>query len=338
VRRIFILAYFFVFFAVIESFACVMVPSVWKTIDTSTEELRSPSVFSLTEAFMQFKKKFFKEMKVCDIRIKPFRVRGIFSGIEGESISKESYSSIKEALYNIFNDANILDFEELPNITDIHSQQTKDSDAYFFLDLYVLDSKRTSIHMIDLNMQIWTLLRFVVRDETSVYVRVSDSSDNLLFVDEFDVSPTIVVDPLITPIGGFFETVEKNNSMPIHVDWGSVGDSKEHVLRVNTSFYAPSDIPPLDIFKSDLVKTLEKEERDAEACKQLVYAIKTGDASLAEVILDTYPDSCFDIIDTEGKLPINYAEQAGFKEIVKRLMERKANLKSNHLASPKTSK
>ncbi len=337
-RRFFILACLFVSFAVIESFACVMVPSVWKTIDTSTEELRSPSVFSLTEAFMQFKKKFLTEMKVCNIRIKPFKVRSIFSGIEGESISKESYSSIKEALNNIFIDANIPDFEKLPNITDIHSQQTKESDVHFFLDLYVLDSKRTSLHMIDLNMQIWALLRFVVRDETSVYVRVSDSSDNLLFVDEFDVSPTIIVDPLITPIGGFFETVEKNNSMPIHVDWGSVGDSKEHVLRVNTSFYAPSDIPPLEVFKSDLIKNLEKEEIDAEASKQLIYAIKTGDASLAEVILDTYPDSCFDIIDAEGKLPVNYAELAGFEEIVKKLLERKANSKSNHLASPESSK
>ena len=179
--------------------------------------------------------------------------------------------------------------------------------------------------MIDLNMQVWALLRFIVRDETSVYVRVSDSSDNILFLDEFKVSPTIVIEPLISPIGGYFETVEKNNSMPIHVDWGSVGDSKEHVLRVNTSFYAPSDIPPLEVFKSDLVKSLEKEERDKEACNQLIYAIKTGDASLAEVILDTYQDASFDIADKEGKTPIQYAESAGFKEIVKKLSERKTN-------------
>ena len=324
VQRNFIVACLLVFFSVIESFACVMVPSVWKTIDSSTENLQSPTVFALSEAFIQFKKKFAKEMKVCRIPIKPFKVRGLFSGKESEVINKETYASIKEALEMIFNEAEIPEFANLPKETDISSQQIQNSDEYYFLDLYVSDSKRTSIHMIDLNMQVWALLRFIVRDETSVYVRVSDGSDNILFIDEFNVSPTIAIEPLITPIGGYLETVEKNNSTPIHIDWGSIGDSKEHVLRVNTSFYAPSDIPPLEVFKSDLEKKLEKEEIDKNACDQLIYAIKAKDASLAEVILDTYPNSSFDIMDDEGKTPIYYAELAGFDEIVKKLLEKKA--------------
>ncbi len=301
-----------------------MVPSVWKTIDSSTEELQSPTVFALTEAFMQFKKKYTKEMKACSIPIKPFKVRGLFSGKESEVTNKETYASIKEAMEMIFNSVEIPDFANLPKETVISSQQITNSGEYHFLDLYVLDSKRTSIQMIDLNMQVWALLRFIVRDETTVFIRVSDSSDNILFIDEFNVSPTIVIDPLITTIGGYFVTVEKNNSTPLHIDWGSEGDSVEHVLRVNSSFYAPSDVPPLDIFKSDLVKKLEKEEIDKNACNQLIYAIKAKDASLAEVILDTYPNSSFDIMDDEGKTPIYYAELAGFDEIVKKLLEKKA--------------
>jgi hypothetical protein len=303
-----------------------MVPSVWKTIESSTEELQSPTVYALTEAFMQFKKKFATEMKVCNIPVKAFKIRGLFFGKEGETINKETYSYIKEALELIFSDIIIPDFNKLPKESDILSQQTKNPNEQYLLDLYVYNSKRTNISMIDLNMQIWALFRFVVRDETSLYVRVSDGNDNLLFVDEFEVSPTIVIDPLITPIGGFLETVEKNNSTPIHIDWGTVGDGKEHVLRVNNSFYAPSDIPPLDVFKSDLVKSLEKEKRDREACNQLVYAIKSEDISLVEVILDTYPESSFDILDEEGKAPIHYAVLSGFEEIVKKLLDKKVNI------------
>lgn len=325
VRRCIIAACSLLLFSAVETFACVMVPSVWKTIDSSTENLQSPTVYALTEAFMQLKKKFAKEMKICGIPIKSFKARYLSSGEESESINKETYLSIKEALGMVFHDIVIPDFDKLPNESDIPLQQSTNSDEAYYLDLYVSDSKRTSIHMIDLNMQVWALLRFIVRDETSVYVRVSDSSDNIIFLDEFNVSPTIAVEPIISPIGGYFETVEKNNSMPIHIDWGSIGDSKEHVLRVNTNFYAPSDIPPLDVFKSDLEKKLEKEEIDKNACSQLIYAIKAGDASLAEVILDTYQDSCFDIADNEGKTPIQYAESAGFKEIVKKLSERKTN-------------
>ncbi len=336
-RRCLIIACLFFFFAEIESLACVMVPSVWKTLDSSTEELQSPTVYAMTEAFMQLRKKFSTEMKVCNIPVKPFSVRSIFWGKESKAVNQETYSSIKEALEMVFSDVLIPEFNKLPNENDISSQQTKVSDKHYFLDLYVSDPKKTTVHMIDLNMQIWALLRLVIRDEASVYVRVSDSNNNPLFIDEFEVSPTIVIEPLITPIGGFLETVEKNNSMPIHVDWGSVGDSKEHVMRVNTSFYAPSDYPALEVFKSDLVKKLEKDEINKEACKQLIYAIKAGDASLAEVILDTYPEFNFEICDEEGKAPIHYAELAGFKEIMNRLLERKANSKSNHLDSSETS-
>ena len=324
-RRCFFIACLLIFFSVIESFACVMVPSVWKTIDSSTENLQSPTVYAVTEAFMQFKKKFAKEMKVCGIPVKPFCVRSLFSGKESEVINKETYDSIKEALEMVFIDAIISDYDNLSKAEDFPSHKNTISDERYFLDLYVSDSKRTCVNMIDLNMQVWALLRFIVRDETSVYVRVSDSSDNIIFLDEFNVSPTIVIEPLISPIGGYLETVEKNNSTPLHIDWGSIGDSKEHVLRVNTSFYAPSEIPPLDVFKSDLVKKLEKEEIEKNACDQLIYAIKAGDISLAEVILDTYPESSFDIADNEGKTPIQYAESAGFKEIVKELSERKVN-------------
>ena len=302
-----------------------MVPSVWKTINTSTEELQSPTVYALTEAFMQLRKKFSKEMKVCNIPVKPFSVRSLFWGKESKAVNQETYSSTKEALEMVFSDVLIPEFNKLPNENDISTQQTKVSEEHYYLDLYVSDPKKTCVQMIDMNMQIWALLRLVIRDETSVYVRVSDSNDKLLFIDEFEVSPTIIIDPLISPIGGFLETVEKNNSLPIHVDWGSVGDSKEHVMRVNTSYYAPADYPSLEIFKSDLVKSLEKEEKDKDACNQLVFAIQSGDISLVEVTLDTYPESSFNTLNDEGKAPIHYAVMSGSDELVKKLLERKVN-------------
>lgn len=249
-------------FVAAEAFSCVMVPSVWKTIKSSTDELQCPTVYAITEAFMQLRKKITTEMKVCNIPIKPFAVRSLFASKEGEAVNKDVYSSVKEAYEITFNNASIPDFDKLPKVLDLQNQGINTSDKCYYLDLYVFDSKRTCVNMIDLNMQIWALLRLVVRDEATVYVRASDSKDNVFFVDEFEVSPTIVIEPLLTPLGGFFKTFERNNYMPLHIDWGSVGDSKEHVLRINTSFYPSSDVPPLEIFKSDIVKSLEKEERE----------------------------------------------------------------------------
>ena len=70
----------------------------------------------------------------------------------------------------------------------------------------------------------------------------------------------------------------------------------------------------------------EKEEIEKDACNQLVYAIKTGDVSLVEVILDTYQGMNFDILNDEGKAPIHYAAESGLEEVVKKLLEKKVNL------------
>ena len=228
-RKYFLFACLIVIFAIVEAFPCVMVPSVWKNIESTTEELNSPTVYAMTEVLMQLRKKIATEMKACKIPCKAFAIRGLFAGKDGEIANKETYLKIKEALEIAFKDVLIPDYDKLPKETDISSEQIQASDEYYYLDLYISDSKSTCINMIDLNMQIWALLRLVLRDETTVYVRASDSSNNPFFIDEFEVSPTIVIEPLLTPLGGFFKTVERNNSMPLHIDWGSVGDSKESV-------------------------------------------------------------------------------------------------------------
>ena len=301
-----------------------MIPSVWKNINTTTNKNINPTVFALTEAFMQIKNKYEREMKASKISIKPVVIRSLFNASDSSIISNEDYSNIKIAAEIVFNKCEIISYTSLPDENNLNNINYDFSNKYK-MDLYFSDAKQTNIEMIDINPHIWALLRFIIRDEIKVFVRITGDDDLPLFIDEFEVSPTIVIDPLITPFGGFLETVEKNNSMPIHIDWGSEGDSNEHVLRVNTSYYAPSDIPPLDVFKSDLVKNLEKEENDKNACKQLIYAIKTEDMSLFEVILDTYPESNFNFVDSEGKSPIHYAVSVGSFDMTKALLDKKVN-------------
>lgn len=303
-----------------------MIPSVWKTIKSTTVENQSPTIYALTEAFMQIKNKFEREMRASKLPVKPFVFRSLINASDSSIVSEEDYLLIKKATEIVFNSSEIIPYNDLKEYGEENNIKY-DFTNKFKVNLYLSDTKQTNISMIDLNLQIWALLRLILRDEVKVFVRISEGEDDIpLFIDEFEVSPTIIIDPLITPIGGYLETVETNNSMPIHIDWGTVGDEKEHVLRVNTSFYARSDTPPLEVFKSDLVKELDNAENNNEACNQIVYAIKNNDFDLFKVVLETYPNFDINVKTAEGKAAIHYAASVGSIDIMKALIDTKADV------------
>ena len=150
----------------------------------------------------------------------------------------------------------LLSFEESYEETSFVGENNK-----YSVILVLSDSKTTLINMVDMNPQVYELLRFVVRDELKVFARASDSSGSAIFLDEFDVSPTLIVDPLLSPIGGFFIKFEKNTTYPIHIDFGTIGDDTEHVLRVNTGFHRPVGTPMFSEFRSELLNKIEKKSK-----------------------------------------------------------------------------
>ena len=306
---------------------CTMIPSVWKTINNITDENRPPSVFALTEAFMQIRKKFDKEMRASRISVKPFVFRSLLNASGSSIVTKEEYSLIKKAAEMVFKDCEIIPYEYLKDEGE-ENKINYNYDNKFKVNLYFSEAKHTNIEMIDINLQIWALLRFIIRDEVKVFVRISEGNDDIpLFIDEFEVSPTIIINPLISPLGGYIIKFEKNDSKPVVVDWGTVDENdKEHRLRINTAYYAPYTTPPLDEFKSDLIKELDNAKENEEACNQLVFAIKSNDLDLFNIVLETYPNVDVNVKTSEGKAPIHYAASVGSGKMISSLLDKKADI------------
>ena len=194
------------------AFGCTMIPSVWKTINNITDKSQPPSVFALTEAFMQIKNKFEREMRASKMPVKPFVLRSLLNASDSSIVSEEEYSLIKEAAEMVFKDCEIIPYQNLKKEGEENNIKYNFKNK-FKVNLYFSEAKHTNIEMIDINPQIWALLRFIVRDEVKVFVRISEGEDDIpLFIDEFEVSPTIIVNPLISPVGGFFIRFERNNS------------------------------------------------------------------------------------------------------------------------------
>ena len=305
--------------------ACTMVPSVWKTINSVTDDKQPPTVYALTEVFMELVYKLDREMRASKIPVKPFVIRSIINEKDNNKVSKEIYDLIKEASEMVLKSSEILAYEKL--LVNGDEKLDYDFTNKYKVDLIISDYKTTNIEMIDINPQVWALLQFVKRDEAKVIVRISDGKDDSpLFLDEFEVSPTIIIQPLLSPVGGYIIKVEKNNFKSIVVDWGTVGDGTEHILRINTQYYPPYKTPPLNLFKSDSTDEINNDQDNAEICNQLVFAIQNGDFDLFKVVLETYPNFDVNSKTSEGKSPIHYVSSIGSVEMLKALLEKKANI------------
>lgn len=221
--------------------ACTMEPSIWKQIE-KTGGPGDAGVYALADALLQFRDKFEKEMRNCGLATGPIR---IFRAVRADSVplSQGDYDNLLAALDVVWSDASSEAFAQLQLP---ESELTGGlASAGYRLQLEISASGHDAIILNDLNFKLYQLYRMVLREEVRILTRVSDATGNPVFIDEFAVSPTILVDPIISPLGGYLIRLEKNSSRPLVMDFGPVTDGGEHVLRFNDAFHQPSAVPPV---------------------------------------------------------------------------------------------
>ncbi len=299
--------------------ACTMEPAVWHELSTSTER-SFPTTYGLAEAFLQIKKRFEMEMRASKFPIKPL----IFTDVAIKSevtFDEKAYENLDYALGVVWRDVTLLPYKNLGS--ELVSQYEVD-EFHYGVSIELDKCYETNISMIDLNPQVYELLRLVLRDELKLMVRIIDETGLPVFIEEFDVSPTLVVDPLLSPLGGYFVRIEKNNFFPMVMDFGSLEEGGEHVFRVNSAFYQPMVVPPLMEFRTPLMESIEAGEELERIYGSLVFAIKNLDLEFFNMILETYPD--FDVNHKKlGDEPlIHYACRTSAVEMVQGLLDRGA--------------
>lgn len=221
--------------------ACTMEPAIWKQIE-KTGGNGDAGVYALVDALLQFRDKFTGEMENCGMATGPVR---LFRAARAGSvpISQADYDNLVTALDVVWPDASAEAFPQM--------QQPEPEPAVggasgsYLLRLEISASGHDALVLNDLNFKLYQLYRLVLREEVTVLVRVSDPAGNPVFIDEFSVSPTILADPLISPLGGYIIRLEKNSSQPLVVDFGQVTEGGVHVLRFNDAFHQPSVVPPV---------------------------------------------------------------------------------------------
>ena len=227
-----------------------MEPSVWQEIDTG-EINNTIGVYALIDAFYQFKDKFDKEMKTCGLATGPITFIGAWKGEKATLLTADQYTKLQTAVARVWKNADILPLSEFVVSNNDILLQNKKAQALksgYAAIIHILSSKSSLINLIDLNFNYYSLLRLVMRDEMKLFIRIIDRNGMPVFVEEFEVSPTFIADPLISPIGGFLIRLEKNTSRPLVVDFGPIEEQGKHVLRFNSSFRQPFAVPPLAEF------------------------------------------------------------------------------------------
>ncbi|HPT48319.1 MAG TPA: hypothetical protein PLM07_20745 [Candidatus Rifleibacterium sp.] len=238
----------FIFFALLlvsqNLDACTMEPNQWRQVESFSAG-DDVGVYALTDALFQFKDKFSREMAACGMATGPVTCISAQYETPPKVIDEEFKNRLQEALEVVWPDARVASqslHETDPAV--LASMATRLPDGYA-VQLYFSAIKNRCINLIDENFKLYQLFRLVLREELHLFIRVLDRSGNTVFIDEFSVSPTILVDPMQSPIGGFLIRLEKNSSRQLVVDFGPVFEGGEHVLRLNDAFRQPSPTPPL---------------------------------------------------------------------------------------------
>jgi hypothetical protein len=307
--------------------ACTMEPAVWREISTNTECF-FPSTYGLVEGFLQIKKRFEMDMRASKMPIKPLVLTNLSIKDELE-FDVDAYENIAHAVGVVWKNATLLPKDKLGSelVGDYEVPE-----GVYGMGIELDKCRKTTVAMIDLNPQVFSLLRLVVRDEFKVFVRITDETGMAVFIEELEVSPTLVVDPLLSPLGGFFVRIEKNNFYPAVMDFGSVEEGGEHVFRINNAFYQPMVVPPLMEFRTPLMEAIEAEEEQERIYGTLVFAIKSLDLEFFNVILETYPKFDVNLRKGHEEPLIHFACRASAVEMVKALLDRGARPEATNQA------
>ncbi len=231
-----------------------MEPSAWTQIETQSSP-GNTSTYALVDALLQFREKFEREMTACNLATGPIIFVGAWNSETGKTISQQQYENLAEAMQVVWPDSRLVDYDSLlaeMNNPVAAGSGEKTQGVGHRAGIQLSGERSSTISLLDRNFKLFQLFRLVLREELRMFTRVTDADENALFVDEFSVSPTILVDPAFSPLGGFFFRLEKNSSRPLVADFGPIHEGGEHVLRFNDSFHQPSATPP--IFNSTPVK------------------------------------------------------------------------------------
>jgi len=234
--------------------ACKMEPSVWQRI-SQDDEPGDPGMIAMTDALFQMRKKFEREMHAAKLASGPITFIGAWYGSNHERVDEERLENLCHAAASIWKDVTCINLEKMIKSHEDLPEMTKRAVEVgygYSVMVHFAESRFAAINLIDLNLRYICFLRLVYREETRLFARVLDASGNTVFVDEFHVSPTFAIDPMITSIGGYILRFDKNSSQPLMVDFGSeTKEGGEHVMRINDAYHQPQETPPLPEFIPD---------------------------------------------------------------------------------------
>ncbi len=223
---------------------------MWSEIE-NIDQMGFPGIYGLSDAFLQIRTRFERAMKIAGLPGGPLTIVGAWHQKNLAPLKKEEVEDLDYAFQLVFAGANTLPYEKLvKDSSDIESlvEVAKKLPAGYAVSLQIADGKSSCINLIDQNLRFICLLRFVLREELRLFIRIADREGNAVFLDELYVSPTFIIDPMISALGGFVIRFDKNSAQPQLVDFGSLSEGGEHVMRINDAFHQPFVTPPLSEF------------------------------------------------------------------------------------------
>lgn len=207
------------------AFACLNFLHEWTLVGSGPCNLTDKGEFGLSDAFVQLREKLDHQLASQTTHPPALVLAGIFWGEKGTPASEAQRQRVLSAFEHAWPASATLPLVGLPVHEDdfaaLASVATRFPGA-LSATVLVLECEADFLHLLDLIYFDLTILRTVYRERVTMKVRVCDSQGQLVFMDQFTVTPTIVFDLMSRPSISLCSYFEKHDSRPWIMDLGEL--------------------------------------------------------------------------------------------------------------------
>ncbi|MBI3039948.1 hypothetical protein HYY75_13015 [bacterium] len=255
---------FFLIFQCFPVLGCLNFAHEWTVIATGTYD-STGNVFALSNAFFQFKEEFGKQSSSKNHASETISVAGVFWGEKSEPASGDQIDCFQRAINLSWGpDRIIIDPGKILMTDDSEKflEAARNGKTPLSATVHVKKFASDQLVLLDLIFFNWALLRTVFREELTMTVQVVDRAGDLVFLDEFNVSPTILTDTMLSPSGNYLTYFEKHDCQPWILDFGELFQNvASSTYSARSQMFRMPDIPSSIPMASPLFKDAPPEKQ-----------------------------------------------------------------------------
>ncbi|MFZ2955480.1 MAG: hypothetical protein WA705_01090 [Candidatus Ozemobacteraceae bacterium] len=224
---------------------CESLPHEWFLVNSEVTAAGS-NTYAFADVLLKWHDKMTGELASVGLSTAPITIVGLFGRDPAQPINDQEKKCFEDAVSCAW-PASFGSMGLKPGvILDDHDSLVKIASGAttpLIAIVQIKDNQLENIQFTDQACYLWAGIRFLHKEYALIGVKVITKNGDTVFLDEFEASPTVLADLIISPVGSFIQRLEKRNRKPMAIFFDCIA-SGAHGLLVQEDFPPENGLPP----------------------------------------------------------------------------------------------